>query len=151
MLFSRWGRTRILIDMIYANTNNSCFLGSFFCSCNCLTSSYYLLTVNMFPNTRLDKFCNSIPRNALLCSFITFLTVSLIPSANKLESSSDFIIFIISSMASTDITKTISHPRHIAIAHLPFNGNDIFLAKGRTIFITGHVNLPNKVPKNSSR
>lgn len=54
-------------------------------------------------------------------------------------------------MASTDITKTISHPRHIAIAHLPFNGNNIFLAKGRTIFITGHVNLPNKVPKNSSR
>lgn len=139
MLFNRWGRTRILIDMIYANTNNSCFLGSFFCSCNCLTSSYYLLTVNMFPNTRLDKFCNSIPRNALLCSFITFLTVSLIPPANKLESSSDFIIFIISSMASTDIT--ISHP----------NGNNIFLAKGRTIFITGHVNLPNKVPKNSSR
>ena len=47
------------------------------------------LPANIFPNRFVPNVPNSILRNPHFCSFVSFLTISLIPPNNNPESSRD--------------------------------------------------------------
>ena len=69
-----------------------------------------LFLVNIFHNTEVPKVPGSIPKYLPYYYFLSCFTESLTPSINTSEFSSDFIILIISSISSNEMTKVIPFP-----------------------------------------
>ena len=65
------------------------------------------LSVNALPNKIAANFPNSIGRNPPFCSFVSFLTVSLIYFTSNSDLSSDLTIFIKSSISSFEIINAV--------------------------------------------
>ena len=79
-----------------------------------LTHCYYSLTalispclVNTLPNKVAANLPNNIGRNPHVCSFASFLIVSLITFINNPDSSSYLTIFIISSISFFEIINVV--------------------------------------------
>ena len=64
------------------------------------------LLLNALPNTLAANVPN-IGRNPLVCSFVSFLIVSLIPFTNNLDYTSDLTTFIISTISSFEIINAV--------------------------------------------
>ena len=124
-------------------------------------STFY--QVNICPRTEAPKFPNNILRSLPFCLLILCFTVSLTPSINMRELSSDFMILIISSISSFQSTEVIPFPvltkPFSCIFHwmTPFiaeadvtvaNAVKTLLAKGTITFINRPVNFPCKAPRN---
>ena len=62
---------------------------------------------NEFPNILGANVSNNIGRNLPFCYFASFLFVSLMPSINNPDSSSDLTTFIISSLSSFEIINAV--------------------------------------------
>ena len=67
------------------------------------------LRVYKFPNKLAFKVSNSIPRNPFFLFYSFILIVSLTPFINKLDSSSDLTIFIISFIFPYEIIHVVWH------------------------------------------
>ena len=122
------------------------------------------LPVDWLLNKLAPKVSNNIPRHPPICSFASFLIVSLTLFIRKKDYSKDLIIFLISFISSLEVIKVVSpgpniflwisvsvtaaataaavNPNNGIKTHLA-NGLSTFSIKGNPVFSNGPKSLSN--------